>query len=111
MKVLDEKFVLKKALGDLIPASVAKRSKQPFRAPDAISLLGASGSNDRPEYADELLSARSIETSGIFDPVGVDKLLRKFERGSAIGVRDNMAVVGILSTQLLIQKFIEDFRG
>ena len=111
MKVLDEKFVLKKALGDLIPASVAKRSKQPFRAPDAISLLGASGSNDRPEYADELLSARSIETSGIFDPVGVDKLLRKFERGSAIGVRDNMAVVGILSTQLLIQQFIEDFRG
>ena len=111
MKVLNEKYALKKALGDLIPTSVTKRPKQPYRAPDAVSLLGGVGSQHRPEYTDTLLSARSIEAAGLFDSVAVDKLLRKFERGKAIGVRDNMAVVGILSTQLLIHQFIENSRS
>jgi len=33
MKVLDEKYLLKRAAGHLIPASIRRRPKQPYRAP------------------------------------------------------------------------------
>ncbi len=106
MRALDEKHVLKRALGHLIPASVTKRPKQPYRAPDAVSLLGDADGRGRPEYVDELLSPARIQADGLFNPIAVDKLLRKFEKGRAIGIRDNMALVGIVSTQLLVENFI-----
>ena len=111
MKVLNEKFALKRAMADMIPPSITQRTKQPYRAPDAVSLLGGEDSGSRPEYTNALLCKQSIEESGIFDSSAVDKLIRKFERGRAIGVRDNMALVGILSTQLIMQQFIHNFRS
>jgi len=106
MRVLDEKHVLKRALGHLIPASVTKRPKQPYRAPDAVSLLGDAEGRGRPDYIDELLSSARIRSDGLFNPMAVDKLLRKFEKRRAIGIRDNMALVGIVSTQLIVESFI-----
>jgi asparagine synthase (glutamine-hydrolysing) len=38
--------------------------------------------------------------------VAVGRLIDKFRDGRAIGIKDNMALVGILSTQLLIHHFI-----
>ena len=111
MKVLNEKFALKRATKDLIPASISKRNKQPYRAPDAISLLGKSGGLDRPDYVNEALSRKSIDEAGLFDPDAVEKLIGKFERGRAIGVRDNMALVGIISTQLVMQQFVHSLRS
>ncbi len=111
MKALNEKYVLKRALGDMLPASVVKRPKQPYRAPDAVSLLAASGAARRTDDSNDLLSPACIEASGIFDSRAVTKLLRKFEQGRAIGVRDNMALVGIFSTQLLVDQFIHNFRS
>ena len=40
----------------------------------------------------------------------VRKLVEKTERGQAIGIKDNMALVGILSTQLVIDQFIRGSR-
>jgi asparagine synthase (glutamine-hydrolysing) len=106
MRVLNEKHVLKRALGHLIPASVTKRPKQPYRAPDAVSLLGDAKGGGRPDYIDEVLSSARIRSDGLFNPMAVDKLLRKFEKRRAIGIRDNMALVGIVSTQLIVESFI-----
>lgn len=111
MRVLDEKYALKRAMGHLIPATVATRPKQPYRAPDAVSLLGGPNGVGRPEYTEALLSSDRIRADGIFEPRAVEKLLKKFATGRAIGVRDNMALVGILSTQLLVDQFIENFRS
>jgi asparagine synthase (glutamine-hydrolysing) len=111
MKVLDEKHVLKRAMGHLIPVSVTRRPKQPYRAPDAVSLLGDAEGRGRPEYVDELLSPTRARADGYFNPLALDKLLRKFEKGRAIGIRDNMALVGILSTQLLVDQFINGSRS
>ncbi len=108
MKVLDEKHLLKRAMGQFIPKSVVKRPKQPYRAPDAVSLLGGASGAGRSAFVGELLSPARIRAAGLFDPLAVDKLLRKFEKGRAIGVRDNMAVVGIVSTQLLVERFIDN---
>jgi asparagine synthase (glutamine-hydrolysing) len=106
MKVLDEKHVLKRAVRDLVPEIVLQRPKQPYRAPDAVSLLGAPDGRGRPEWVDDLLAPKRLERSGLFNPLAVDKLVRKFQNGRALGVRDNMALVGIVSTELLMDQFI-----
>jgi len=106
MKALDEKHVLKRAAGTLIPASVKNRHKQPYRAPDARSFL-APGRAD--EGALELLSEKRLREDGLFEPTAVRGLVEKAEKGLAIGMKDNMALVGILSTQLLAQLFLRAF--
>lgn len=101
MKVLNEKFLLKQAARKLIPESIRVRSKQPYRAPEANCFFRPK----RAEYLDELLSARRLERQGLFDPGAVGKLVKKFDAGLAIGIKDNMAMVGIVSTALLQEEF------
>lgn len=108
MNVLDEKYLLKQAGRRLIPKSVRDRPKQPYRAPDAKSFVGE-GSGPRQEFVRELLAPKRIAEDGIFNPKAVDILIRKCERGAAIGVKDNMALVSILSTQLLVDQFVRNF--
>ncbi len=91
---LDEKHILKRAALGLVPASITKRPKQPYRAPDAESFAGAA-------YVDEALS----EPTGLFNPAAVAKLKLKARSGAMSGFRDNAAFVGILSTQLWHRQF------
>ena len=102
MKVLDQKHLLKVASGKLIPDSIRRRPKQPYRAPDGACFFGAA----TPDYVEELLGPERIGQDGIFDPVSVHALVNKFKRGRVVGVKDNMALVGILSTQLLLDQFV-----
>ena len=102
MKVLNEKYILKRCARALIPPSVARRPKQPYRAPDGKAFFAG-----QPfDYVEELLSADSIRRGGIFNPLAVQKLCEKFKTGRAIGIKDNMALVGILSTQLVLHHFV-----
>jgi asparagine synthase (glutamine-hydrolysing) len=105
MKVLNEKYLLKQAAGTLVPPSVRERPKQPYRAPDAASFFTTEG-QARQDYVEEMLSPARVRHDGVFDALAVEKLVQKVKRGHAIGVRDNMALVGILSTQLFIDHFI-----
>jgi asparagine synthase (glutamine-hydrolysing) len=105
MKVLDEKYLLRRCAKGLIPTSVRTRRKQPYRAPEGSSLLDPAAR----EYVEELLSPARIRRDGIFDPQSVEKLLDKFRRGAAIGIKDNMSLVGIVSTQLLVHQYINNF--
>jgi asparagine synthase (glutamine-hydrolysing) len=105
MKVLNEKFILKKCMEGLIPESVRKRPKQPYRSPDGRCFTGSGA----PGYVMEALSAASLKKEGIFRPEAVQKLLDKFREGRAVGVKDNMALVGVLSTQIVAYQFIRGF--
>lgn len=107
MKVLNEKYILKQCAGILIPASVRKRSKQPYRAPEAKCFIDGSSR----DYVDQLLSPEQIRRDGLFHCGAVQKLVDKARRGEIIGIKDNMAFVGILSTQLLANQFINHFGG
>jgi asparagine synthase (glutamine-hydrolysing) len=60
-----------------------------------------------PEYVEELLSPGHIQNSNIFDPTAVSALVNKFKLNRAIGTKDNMALVGVLSTQLVLDRFIK----
>ena len=109
MKVLDEKYLLKVAAGNLIPRTIRERKKQPYRAPDSRSFCGEGNDNSLIEYVEELLGPRSIAEAGLFDPGPVGKLIAKVRAGQVIGVKDNMAFVGILSAQLVVDRFIRNF--
>ena len=109
MRVLNEKYILKRAAEHLIPPSVKKRAKQPYRAPDARSFFDEAKQRARSEYVNELLSCESIQKGGLFKPLAVQKLTDKARKGEIVGAKDNMALVGILSTQLFIDQFINDF--
>ncbi|MCL5734252.1 MAG: asparagine synthase (glutamine-hydrolyzing) [Actinobacteria bacterium] len=106
MKVLQEKYLLKRCARGLVPDAVIRRHKQPYRAPDARSFFPGG----RPlDYIDALLSADRIRQDGVFEPAAVQRLVEKARRGNLAGLRDNMAMVGIVSTQLLLHRFGRDF--
>ncbi|HEY6198887.1 MAG TPA: asparagine synthase (glutamine-hydrolyzing) [Candidatus Binatia bacterium] len=105
MKVLREKYILKRAATGLVPESIRKRAKQPYRSPDGKSFF-AGGAR---EYAEAALSPERIGRHGIFQPAAVRKLVEKVRGGQAIGIKDNMAFVGVLSTQLVVDQFIDHF--
>ncbi|QGQ25083.1 asparagine synthase (glutamine-hydrolyzing) [Gimesia benthica] len=106
MNGLNEKFLLKYALRDLIPDSIRQRPKQPYRSPDAHSFIDSNSQRARFAYVNELLSPECLEAHGLFQPTAVQRLVKKMEQGRAIGTRDNMALVGILSTQILVEQMI-----
>jgi len=103
MRGLNEKFLLKKALGKYIPDGIVRRHKQPYRAPDILAFFGAS----TPDYVRELLSRDKIKDYGYFSEKKVERLIKKIEMRRAIGQKDSMALVGILSTQVWHYLFIE----
>lgn len=100
-KVLNEKYLLKRACQKIVPESIAQRRKQPYRAPDGRCFFEPTA----PAYVRELLSPCAIKKNGIFDPTAVSALVNKFAAGKASSVRDDMALVGVLSTQLLAAQF------
>ena len=101
MKVLDQKHLLKQAVKGLIPESIRTRHKQPYRAPDGRSFFG-----QKESYAEDLLTPARIKQDGVFDPRATAALLQKFRSGRDTGVKDNMALIGILSTTLLIDRLV-----
>jgi asparagine synthase (glutamine-hydrolysing) len=109
---LDEKHILKRLAGGLVPDSIISRKKQPYRAPDAACFVG----RDAPAIVDDALSHDSVARAGVFDAISVQALRAKLQRGVASGQpvsfsnTDNMAFVGILSTQLLDHAFIRGSR-
>jgi asparagine synthase (glutamine-hydrolysing) len=104
---LNEKFILKKAAEDLIPQELIDRPKQPYRAPISNCFLGA----ESPDYIDDLLSEDELKRAGYFDASKVSKLVEKGRKQNGVlqSERENMALAGILSTQLVHHQFIENF--
>lgn len=105
MRVLNEKYLLKRAMREYLPASIVVRHKQPYRAPDIPAFFTGSPI----PWRDELLSEQKVRDFGYFDPRKVDMLVAKARAGRATAFRDNMALVGILSTQLWHHHFVERF--
>ena len=101
---MTEKYILRRALSDLLPQEILQRTKQPYRAPDSQSFFF----DGQPlDYVAELMGADSIRAAGYFDPVSVGRLVEKCRQGRATGFADNQAFVGILST-MLVHRGLDD---
>ena len=104
---LKEKYVLKKAMRAELPKEITQRVKQPYMAPDSNSFF----QDKRPAYIGEMLSEANLKKSGVFNADFVARLIDKCSRLSHahLSFKDNMSFIGILSTQLLLNRFIEQF--
>jgi asparagine synthase (glutamine-hydrolysing) len=101
LHVLDEKHVLKRVAEDLVPRAILQRKKQPYRAPDALSFVESAAST--------WLDPSAVADAGIFDPTAVGLLWKKClarRREAQLSNADNMALVGVLSTQLLHEQLV-----
>ena len=105
MKALNEKFLLKKAMGQYIPDSITRRHKQPYRAPDIPAFSSTARGQ---EIMADLLSESKIKQFGYFDTAKIALLLRKIQAGRAIGFKDNMSFMGVISTQMWHHLFVEN---
>jgi asparagine synthase (glutamine-hydrolysing) len=99
---LQDKRPLRQLAARILPEAIAARPKQPYRAPEVAPFFGAGA----PEWVEEALSPESLAESGIWDPGRVEGLVRRCHAGRAEGVREGMALVGVLSTQLWHRAFI-----
>ncbi|HHS96307.1 MAG TPA: asparagine synthase (glutamine-hydrolyzing) [Chloroflexi bacterium] len=101
---LQEKYILRKSAQGLLPPEVWRRRKQPYRAPIHPAFL-----SPPPDYVEAVLSPEAIQEAGLFDPAAVAQLVRKCRSGRRAGERDDMALVGVLSIQLLHHLFVATF--
>jgi len=104
---LDEKYILKKTFNALIPGSIKKRAKQAYRAPIRQVFFQQPSS----PFLDYLISDEYLTKAGLFDDRKVSKLLARYrDTGTAADNEvQNMAIAGIISTQLVYHQFIENF--
>ena len=103
MRVLREKHLLKETMRADLPPSIVQRPKQPYRAPDAAAFLQGAV----PDYVNQLLGRECVSGYGYFDADKVGRLVAKLRRARVHAARDNMALVGVLSTQLWHRQFVE----
>jgi asparagine synthase (glutamine-hydrolysing) len=105
LHVLDEKHVLKRVGANLLPVEILRRPKQPYRAPDALCFTGPS----LPGWVEDAVSEQSLASAGLFEPEGVRRLFAKCRAGDApqFSNADNMALVGVLTSQLLHRQFAD----
>jgi asparagine synthase (glutamine-hydrolysing) len=118
MKVLNEKYLLKKIAGTKVPAQVLKRQKQPYQspataaflAPATIDGLGLGVRHEQvPEYVDELMSERKLREYGYLHPGKIRLLTEKIKdalaKGRPVSYRDNTSWIFALSLQIWHRNF------
>ena len=102
---LNEKHILKRSFEEILPKEITSRPKNPYRAPIKQSLLN----EKTAEYTKQALSEESLKEAGLFDAGKVRKLLRKVQATESPSEIDSMALVGLLSSQLVHRQFVRDF--
>lgn len=102
LRGLTEKYLLKQLSRRWLPEEIWQRPKRPFRAPIHRSFFNEA----RLDWVEEMLAPERIAAYGLFKPAAVRQLRAKVEAGGRLGETDDMALVGILSSQLIVDRFI-----
>jgi asparagine synthase (glutamine-hydrolysing) len=105
LRVLNEKYILKKTFQDKLPGTILNRKKQPYRSP--VHSFNQKNNN----LMMDMLAEDLVRKYGYFDPVMVRNLRQKIVRSSMLplSARDEMSFVGIVTTHLLHHHFFENF--
>lgn len=93
---LQEKLVLKRAVGRDVPAAIRDRVKQPYTAPEGDVFRTEPGR----ELLDQYASPSALNAAGLFDPKRVAWLIKKLTGGTT-SFHDDLALLWIVSTQAL----------
>jgi asparagine synthase (glutamine-hydrolysing) len=97
---MNEKAVLKVAMGSTVPPQILNRVKQPYTAPEGNVFRSEAGKVLLGTY----LSRPALKRIGVFDIGRVEWLVRKLER-SRTSFYDDLAILWVLSTQVLADKY------
>ena len=99
----DEKYLLKRAYADVLPESIVRKGKFPYRAPDSAVFV-----RSRPDYRDLLLDRATLEEIGVLDPRFVRAFVnRVFDSPpDRIGTKENQAFVLLTSLVWLHHWFV-----
>jgi asparagine synthase (glutamine-hydrolysing) len=103
LRGLREKWLLRQLGRTLLPGEIWQRRKRPYRAPIQRSFMNGSPNT---AYVAELLAADTVRQTGYFNAAAVERLTRKSSSAEPVSEADEMALVGILSTQLLDHHFV-----
>lgn len=105
LRGLTEKVLLRRLAARWLPPEVWQRPKRPYRAPIRRSFFP-----ERPlAYVSALLQPAAIAATGLFDPRAVSRLVSHVEEERPLSETDEMALAGILSTQLVQHCFVQHF--
>jgi asparagine synthase (glutamine-hydrolysing) len=99
---LQEKYILRRAAAGLLPGPIRRRKKRGLAAP-----IGQWLTAPLPEFAVELLSGGSLRSKGYFNPLTVERLLRKHQAGQA---HHGPTLAAVLAVQLWDEIFLRGFR-
>ena len=105
MPALRDKALLRETARRWLPPEITRRRKRPYRAP----IHRCFGTRETPDYVASIFSESSLRKSGIFSPAAAARLFQAVRQGRALGETDEMALIGILSTELLQRQFVQDF--
>ncbi len=107
LRGLRDKLVLRRMASRFLPPEIWGRPKHPYRAPMTTTLFG----QDSPEYLHKLLSKSGMARFGLLAGDTAGRLVAKAQEraGRMSGEREEMALVGILTLQLLAEFFLERF--
>lgn len=103
LRGLQEKWILRQFAKKLLPKEIWQRRKKPYRAPIHQSFFSPTTS----AYTNELLNTDNIKNANFFSPMAVSKLVNKASRTDQISEIEEMALVGIISTQLVHSQFTQ----
>ena len=104
VNLLNEKFILKEVFKNKLPESIVKRPKNPYRAPIKNGLL-----NTYKKFVENYLSENELKKIGIFNFIKVGIFLNKMKKNGNISEIDSMTLTGLISTQIIYDKFINSF--
>ncbi|MBR8740352.1 asparagine synthase (glutamine-hydrolyzing) [Nocardiopsis sp. MG754419] len=99
----DEKYLLKRAYADVLPARIIEKGKFPYRAPDSAAFVRSNS-----DYRDLLTDADTLDEIGVLDPRFVRRFTDRIfdSRPERIGTKENQTFVFLASTIWLHHWFV-----
>jgi asparagine synthase (glutamine-hydrolysing) len=108
----EEKYLLKRAVEEILPGQIIRRKKSPMTSPTSPAFL----SPDACAYAQRLLSPPVIREKGYFDGQRVSQMVKRLQqrdlsrdRNNRMDVMLSFPLVGVLSVQVFDELFISGF--
>jgi len=102
LRGLQEKWILRKFAKKLLPKEIWQRRKKPYRAPIHQSFFGLK----TKEMTFDLLNPENIKAANLFSPIAASKIVNKAALADQLSEIEEMALVGMISTQMVFSQFI-----
>jgi asparagine synthase (glutamine-hydrolysing) len=101
LRGLQEKWILRQFARKLLPKEIWQRRKKPYRAPIHQSFFGPK----TKEMTFDLLSPKNIKAANLFSPTAASKIVNKAAHADQLSEIEEMALVGMVSTQMVFSQF------